>query len=72
MVHLLLFEHGGGEDDALAALLDAGAQKQSAEVLFDRARADVQFRGDFLVAATLYQQLEDFVVATSNFDLIEA
>ena len=70
-MHLLLFEYGGGQDDALASLLDSGAQEQGPEVLLDRARADSQFSGDLFVAAALHQQLQNILIAAGDLDVIE-
>jgi hypothetical protein len=72
MAHLLLFEDSGGENYALAPLFDSGPEEQRAQVLFYGARADPEFRRNLLVAATLYQQFEDFVVAAGNLDVVEA
>jgi hypothetical protein len=71
MIHLLLFKYGGGQDDALAPLLDSRAQEQCAQVLLYGARADAQFRCDLFIAAALNQQLKNLLVAARNFDLIE-
>jgi hypothetical protein len=71
MIHLLLFKYGGGQDDALAPLLDARAQKKRAQVLLHRTWADAEFGCDLFIATTLDQQLQNLLVATSNFDLIE-
>jgi hypothetical protein len=71
MVHLLLFKNGGGENDALAAVLDSSAQKEGTKVLLDGAGADIEFGGDFFVAAALYQKIEDLLIAARDFDLIE-
>jgi hypothetical protein len=68
---LLLFKDGGGQDDAFAALLDSCTQKQSAQVLLDGARADFEFGGDFFVAASGDQQLENLLVAAGDFDLFQ-
>ena len=46
-------------DYAFPSLLDARAQEQCAEVLFDRAWADVQLRRDFFVAAALHQKASE-------------
>jgi len=62
MIHLLLFENGGCQDDALAPLLDSSPQKQRAQVLFHRTWADSEFRRNLFVAAALHQQLEHFIV----------
>jgi hypothetical protein len=53
-------------------LLDAGPQKQGAEVLFNGAWADVELSGDFFVAAARDQQLQNVLIAACDFDLIEA
>ena len=37
-------------------------------MLFDGARTDLQLAGDFFIAATLHQQLEDFRIPYGNFD----
>jgi hypothetical protein len=71
MIHLLLFKYGGGQDYAFASLLDTGAQKKRAQVLLYGSRADAEFGCDLFIAAALYQQLQNLLVATSNFDLIE-
>ena len=41
-MHLLLDEHRGGELHSLPAFFNARAQKQSAQVLFHRLRADIK------------------------------
>jgi hypothetical protein len=71
MIHLLLFKEGGGENDALAPLLDTGAKKKRAQVLLYSARTDVKFCGNIFIAATLHQKIEDLPVAACDFDLIE-
>jgi len=72
MVHLLLFEHGGGQNDTLAARLDASAQKERAQVLLHGPRADREFRGDLLVTAALDKELKHLLVPVGDFDLVEA
>jgi hypothetical protein len=52
-------------------LLDAGPQKQGAEVLFNGARADVELSGDFFVAAARDQQLQNVLIAACDFDLLQ-
>src|SRR5947199_10801462 len=71
MVHLLLFKDGGGENDALTALLDARAKKKRAEMLLYSAWTDVEFCGNVFVAATLHQQVQHLPIAVCDFDLIE-
>ena len=68
---MLLFEYGGGQDYALASLLDSCAQKQRAQVLFNGSRADAEFGRYFFVAAALNQQLQDLLVTAGNFDLVQ-
>jgi hypothetical protein len=58
------------QDHSLATLLDSCAQEKCAEMLFDGARADAQFRRDFFIAAALNQQVENLPVAARDFDLI--
>jgi hypothetical protein len=70
-LHLLLDEHGGGEFHTLAAFLDAGAEKQRAQVLFDGARADVQVARDFLVTAALDEQTKHLLVTGRYLDFVE-
>ncbi len=64
-------EYSGRQLDALAAVLDAGAQKQGSQVLFHSARADVQLSCNFLVAAPLDQELQHLLIALRDFDLAE-
>jgi hypothetical protein len=68
---LLLFKDGGGHDHAFAALLDACAQEQRAQVLLDGAGADFEFGGDFFVAASADQQLQHLLIAAGDFDLFQ-
>jgi hypothetical protein len=68
---LLLFKDCGGQDDAFATLFDSGAQKQRTQVLLDGAGADVEFRCDVFVAATLDEQLQHLPIAAGDLDLIE-
>src|SRR5579885_314872 len=70
-MQLLLSKHGGCQNDPLTPLLDADAQKQRAQVLFDCAWADVAFSGDLLIAAALHQQLQHLLVAPCDFDLLQ-
>lgn len=58
----------GGEDDAFASVPDSGPPKQGPQVLFHSARADAEFGGDFFVAAACNQQLQDVLIAASDFD----
>jgi hypothetical protein len=64
-------EDRGRQLDSLAAVLDAGAQKQGPQVLFHSARADVQLSRNFLVAASLDQELQHLLIALGDFDLAE-
>jgi hypothetical protein len=68
---LLSLEHGGRELHALAAIFDSGPQKQRTQVLFHGPGADIQLLGDFLVAASLHQEVENLFVAARNFDVAE-
>src|SRR5689334_25387288 len=68
---VLLSKHGGCQNDALASLLDSRAQEKRAQVLLHCARTDVQFAGNFFVAATLDQQLQHFLIAAGDFDPIK-
>jgi hypothetical protein len=70
MIQLLLFKDCGGQDDPLTALLNSCPQKQGLQVLFHRARADVEFRCDLLIAAALHQELENFLISARNLDLL--
>jgi hypothetical protein len=54
MIHLLLFKDGGGENNALAALFDSGAQKETAQVLLYGPGAYLEFFGNLLVTAALH------------------
>jgi hypothetical protein len=54
---LLLAENRNGQLHPLAAFVDSGAQKQSAQVLLYRARTDVELACNFLVAAALHEQV---------------
>jgi len=49
---LFFLEHGRGQLYPLAAVPDAGTQKQGAQMLFDGAWADIELAGDFLIAAS--------------------
>jgi len=40
-------------------------------VLLHRARTDVQVAGNFLVAASLGEQMQDFLITRRNFDGIQ-
>jgi hypothetical protein len=40
-------------------------------MLFDRARADVQFLGNFPIGAALHQEFQNLCVAARDFDVIE-
>jgi hypothetical protein len=71
MIHLLLFKYGGCQDYAFAPLPDSRAQKKRAQVLLHGARADAEFGCDLFIAAALYQQLKNLLVATSDFDLVQ-
>jgi hypothetical protein len=71
MVHLLLFEHGGCQNDTLAARLDAGAQKERAQVLLHGSRADCEFGGNLLIAAALDKKVKHLLVPVRDFDLVE-
>jgi hypothetical protein len=71
MVHLLLFKYGGGQDYAFAPLLDSRAQKESAQVLLNRSWTDAKLGSDLFIAAALYKQSKNLLVAARNFDLIE-
>jgi len=70
-LHLLLDEHGRRQPHPLPPLFDARPQEQRAQVLFDRSRADAQLARDLLVAAALYQQVEDLLVTGCDLDLVE-
>jgi hypothetical protein len=67
MIHLLLFENGGCQNDALAPLPDSSSQKQRAQVLFHGSRADIQFCGDLFVAAAVHQQPQYLLISPGNF-----
>jgi hypothetical protein len=71
MAQLLLFKYGGCQDYAFAPLLDSRAQKKRAQVLFNGAGTDAEFRSDLFIAAALNQQVKNLLVAAGNFDLIE-
>jgi hypothetical protein len=51
------------KNDPFTSLLDSGAQEQRAQVLFNCAGADVEFRRNLLIAATLHQRLQYVMVA---------
>jgi len=40
-------------------------------MLFDRSRTDVQFLGNFPIAAPLHQKLQDLCITSRNLDFIE-
>jgi hypothetical protein len=67
MLALLLLIHGGGKFDPLAAFANSGTQKHGAQVLFNGAGTDFQLAGDLFVAATLYQQFQNFRIAGGDF-----
>ena len=46
-------------------------RKSVRQVLLDGTRAGVELSGDFLVAATLHQQLENLFDSLSNFDFVK-
>jgi hypothetical protein len=71
MIHSLLFEDCGCQDDPLAAFPYSGAQEQCAEVLLDRAGADFELDGDLLVTAPLDEEIEHLLIAAGDFDVIE-
>jgi hypothetical protein len=71
MAQLLLFKYGGCQDYAFAPLLDSRAQKKRAQVLFNGAGTDAEFRSDLFIAAALNQQVKNLLVAAGDFDLIE-
>src|SRR5581483_11953946 len=71
ILRFLLNAHRNRQLDALAAILDAGAQKQRTQMLFDGAWADPQLAGDFFVGATLYQQLQYLLVPLRDLHLIQ-
>jgi hypothetical protein len=60
-----------GQFYPFAAIPDSGAQKQRAQVLLNGARADVELARNFLVAASLDQQIQHLLVAGGNFDLFQ-
>jgi hypothetical protein len=70
-LHLLLDEHGGGEFHSLPAFFNACAQKQRAQVLFHRPRADIQMARDFFVAASLHEQTQYLLVTGSYLNFIK-
>src|SRR5258708_34652863 len=69
--HLRLLECGGSEPHPLAPLPNSSAQKKRAPMLLHGARADTQLPGDFLVAATLDQQIEHLLISRRNFDSVD-
>jgi hypothetical protein len=70
-LHLLLDEHRGGEFHSLPAFFNACAQKQRAQVLFHRPRADIQMARDFFVAASLHEQTQYLLVTGSDLNFIK-
>jgi hypothetical protein len=68
---LLSLENGSREFHALAAIFDSRSQKQRTQMLFHGAGADVQLRGDVLVAASFDKQLENLFIALRNLDVAE-
>jgi hypothetical protein len=66
---LLSLEHGGGELHSLAAICDAGPQKQRTQMLFHSPGADVQLLRDLLVAASFHEQMQNLFVAACDFDI---
>jgi len=68
---LFLGEHRDGQFHPLAPMADSRPQKQRSQMLFDRARADVQPARDFLVAASLHQQIQDLLVPGRHFDFLK-
>jgi hypothetical protein len=70
-LHLLLDEHRGGELHSLPAFLNACAQKQCAQVLFYRPRADIQVARDFFVAASLHEQPQHLLVTGRYLNLVK-
>ena len=69
-LHLLLDEHRGGEFHSLPPFFNACAQKQRAQMLFNRPRADVQLARDFFIAVPLHQQMQDLLVSGGYLDAI--
>jgi hypothetical protein len=68
---LLSLEYCGRELHALAAIFDAGPEKQRAQMLFHSPGTDVQLLGDFLVAASFDQQVQNLFIALRDFDVAE-
>src|SRR5580698_1421830 len=60
--------HRSGELYAFAPVGDSCAQKQCAQMLLHRSRADVELFCDFLVAASLHQQVENLFISASNLN----
>jgi hypothetical protein len=70
MFRLLLLENRSRQLYPLAPIPNARPQKQSAQMLLDGARADLQLRRDLFIAAALNQKLKNFLVAGRDFDLV--
>src|SRR5437899_11224944 len=67
MICLLLHKHCGRKLHTLAPISNSRAQKECAQVLFHRSRANVQLGSDFFIAASLDQQLQYLFVTVCNF-----
>jgi hypothetical protein len=55
----------------LAPIADSSAKKEGSQVLLYGAWANAQLAGDFLIAASLDQQVEHLLVSRRNLDSIE-
>jgi hypothetical protein len=54
-----------------SALADSSTQEQRAQMLFHSPRTDVKLNRNFLVAATLHEQVQNLLVAGRHFDFIQ-
>jgi hypothetical protein len=66
-----LRKHGCGKLDSLAAIPNTGAEEKRTQVLFDRARANLQLARDFFIAAALHQQIQYLLIAGRDLDFIK-